>query len=452
MAMLRPSPERRQPPRVVTEQSGGEHTMVGVVADDLTGAADVGAMFSQAGCRAVVHIGEAPSLLSATDVMILSTAARTLPPPRAAAVVARATNALQRARCQRFMMKTCSVFRGPVGAMFDAMMDGLSARGARRMIVVSGYPSNNRTTVHGVQYVFDKPLAQSIFRDDPTHPATESNIVEVLRRQTRHRVEHLDLDIVRQGVDAIADALRAMPRGTRYVLPDADSREAMRAIALATIEDVAFGGSAGLAGEASALWFPHARPWTDAGRHSNPRPSGVLIVSGSLSPVTRRQIVRAVERGASRTVLDPIVLLSRDQRSAADAQAEESLREGGTAILCLEDADSRERVARAAAERGSGIGEIGLLLSNALASAAADLVARTGTTRLICCGGDTTSAVCAALGIEGLRIGPPIEPGVPLCGSLGPPLAMVIKGGSMGTEDCLPSAARALRGETGMLP
>jgi uncharacterized protein YgbK (DUF1537 family) len=56
--------------------------------------------------------------------------------------------------------------------------------------------------------------------------------------------------------------------------------------------------------------------------------------------------------------------------------------------------------------------------------------------RLVVAGGETSGAVVEALGVEALRIGPPIDPGVPWTASLGKPeLLLALKSGNFGAPD-----------------
>ncbi len=59
-----------------------------------------------------------------------------------------------------------------------------------------------------------------------------------------------------------------------------------------------------------------------------------------------------------------------------------------------------------------------------------------GVRRLVVAGGETSGAVVGALGVEGLTIGPEIDPGVPWTFSIGEPtLALALKSGNFGTPD-----------------
>jgi uncharacterized protein YgbK (DUF1537 family) len=78
------------------------------------------------------------------------------------------------------------------------------------------------------------------------------------------------------------------------------------------------------------------------------------------------------------------------------------------------------------------------------AQACRDLAQR----RFVVAGGETSGAVIQALGLQALRIGRQIDPGVPETQSLGEaqPLAVVLKSGNFGTEDFFEKALRQLDG------
>lgn len=77
----------------------------------------------------------------------------------------------------------------------------------------------------------------------------------------------------------------------------------------------------------------------------------------------------------------------------------------------------------------------GSMVEQALSEIAKDLVAR-GTRRLVVAGGETSGAVVTALGIDGLRVGPEIDPGVPWTASVGDePIALALKSGNFGGDD-----------------
>jgi uncharacterized protein YgbK (DUF1537 family) len=130
-------------------------------------------------------------------------------------------------------------------------------------------------------------------------------------------------------------------------------------------------------------------------------------------------------------VLDPIALTDGgDDVARALAFAEKHFGAGPVLISSSappeEVASVQERLGRARA---------GAAVEEAMAAIAQGLVAQ-GVRRLVVAGGETAGAVVGALGVKGLRIGPPIDPGVPWTTSLGdPPLALALKSGNFGAPD-----------------
>jgi len=92
----------------------------------------------------------------------------------------------------------------------------------------------------------------------------------------------------------------------------------------------------------------------------------------------------------------------------------------------------RQAQARLGAERA------GELVERCLAQIAQGLVAK-GVRRLVVAGGETSGAVVQALGVESLRIGGQIDPGVPWCAAHSPvakaTLHLALKSGNFGTPD-----------------
>jgi uncharacterized protein YgbK (DUF1537 family) len=85
-----------------------------------------------------------------------------------------------------------------------------------------------------------------------------------------------------------------------------------------------------------------------------------------------------------------------------------------------------------------GVERAGALVEHALARVAGALV-EAGVRRLVVAGGETSGAVVQALGVQALRIGAPIDPGVPwtqaLDGATPRPLLLALKSGNFGGTD-----------------
>jgi uncharacterized protein YgbK (DUF1537 family) len=86
-----------------------------------------------------------------------------------------------------------------------------------------------------------------------------------------------------------------------------------------------------------------------------------------------------------------------------------------------------------------GVEQAGALVERTLADIARGLVER-GVRQLVVAGGETSGACVQALGIEQMRIGPQIDPGVPWCHAQSPAaggagLHLALKSGNFGSND-----------------
>lgn len=426
--------------------------ILGVVADDITGANDIGSMTAKAGYLTDVFSYQIPgaladvTVLHEPDISILDTDSRFDTPEVAYAKVYAATRDLEAVGAQHFFKKTCSVFRGNIGVEFDAMLDALEEDFA---IVVVGFPKNGRQTINGIHYVRGVPLAQSEFRNDPVHPLTESNLVTVLQNQTQRKVALVNHTTIAQGTAALQQHIAAQRERCNYLLFDVIDQSSLATIAAATHDCRVFCGSSALGEELPRVWgdLP-ARPVAALPPHSG---AGVLIVSGSLMPQTAAQIQHLEQQGIFAWELDPYQLFDATTRvemlTAAHTALAARLEQGEDALLYATNSPKSVAIARkAGAHRGLGAVEVARLVSGALATLTATLVNETQLDRLTIAGGDTSAAICARLGVTRLRILEEIQPGLPSCLAIGNrALLLVLKSGSFGTPTFLAEAAAHLR-------
>lgn len=227
--------------------------MIGVIADDITGANDIGIMFAKASLT--THVYPADELRHGLpdpqpDVLVVDTNSRLDTADQAYAKVYTATVALRAAGCTRLINKTCSVFRGNIGAEFDAMLDAMHASFA---VVVLGFPKNGRVTLDGIHYVHGKPLAESEFRHDPVHPMQESELTAILQAQTERKVAMLPIGVVEQGAEVLRGEINRMRGECAYLILDVRDQQSLRFIAEAVQDEPLLCGSSGLYEELAPL-------------------------------------------------------------------------------------------------------------------------------------------------------------------------------------------------------
>jgi uncharacterized protein YgbK (DUF1537 family) len=419
---------------------------IGVVADDVTGANDIGSMFAKAGYRVHVYRSDSfdPSSLESEqpDVCIIDTNSRLDSPDVAYRKVFAATQQLQQAGCRQFFNKTCSVFRGNIGAEFDAMLDLLQESFA---IVVLGFPKNGRLTLDGIHYVHGQPLAESPFRHDPIHPMLRSNVVEILQAQTQRTVGLVDHGVIAQGADALKTCVQQMRERCHYLILDVADQAALYTIAQAVGDHPVLCGSSALAEELPAVWgaLPPAEGYAELPQFGS---ASLLCAAGSLTPQTLAQIEHMRAMGTPVVEVNTLHLFSEEQRQTEIAQVVSRLVQlSADGAHPLVHASNRPEVVaqtRATGERhGLPTTEVARRVEETLAEIVACTLQRTGGRRLLVAGGETSAAICRRLGVGGLRIWREIQPGLPSCVSLTePPLLLVLKSGSFGTADFLEQA------------
>jgi uncharacterized protein YgbK (DUF1537 family) len=399
-----------------------------VVADDLTGACDVGAALHGIGVPIVVESLGAPHPTRAGDaaLVVRNTQSRTLPPAAAAVRVRRALEDAPHARDGVVVKKIDTALRGPLGAEIDAAMDAVRARLA---IVLPAIPEVGRTTVAGRQLHDGVPVHETAFARDPHNPIDESRVAAVIAATARRRVGEVALDDVRSGRIATAIARRTREGGIVVgdAESDADLERWIAALPLAAAPLVLVGSTA-LARACRALPFR----WPSRGaalRASADRAgagTGVLVVSGSAHPSARAQLDHVA---ASADVTIATVDVGAPGASAETAA--HGLAAGGIVVL----AAPVGRVAGGSAR-----------VVEALGAATAATFARVRPRSLVLVGGETAFSVLAALGHPRLLIDR--APPMPLvaCATIldgtAAGTAVVTKGGSTGGADRLSALVR----------
>lgn len=425
--------------------------LFGVIADDFTGANDIGIMFAKNGYKVLVYseYSDASELDVESDVIVLNTNSRLDEPILAYRKVREATAILKSIGCTVFHKKTCSVFRGNIGVEFDAMLDEL---GEEFCAVILGFPKNGRLTRDGIHYVRGVRLEESEFRNDPIHPMLESDLVQILGRQTRRKVGLISHDVISQGVDRTRLAMEEAKGLYQYLIFDVLDQDMLHTVAGAVRDVRALAGSSAI-GEELPKWLPlkgkGALAGTEALRNLK---LGTLMIAGSVTPQTRRQVEHAKAEGIRYFALSSDRLLSTSesasQKAGCIALAVKAILEGKPFLVHSENEPARVAASKA---RGAASGyeerELGRIISSALSEIADEVIRKTGLTRLIVLGGETSGAVCEKLGIIGNMLLKEITPGVPSVLTLGrTALLMAPKSGSFGDDDFIIAAEEHLKG------
>lgn len=421
---------------------------IGVVADDITGSNDIGVMLAKNGFRAaVISMDHNPTAadFSETDALILNTGSRLDPPQLAAEKSRRAAAFLMDCGCDMIHSKTCSVFRGNIGATFDAVQDAMQVRCS---MVVAGFPRNGRTTLAGVHYVHGVPVGESAFAHDPVTPIHHSRLAELIGRQSKRPCREFHWQWFGKEPAAQQEHLEELKKDAAYVIFDVRDQKDLRMVAWLIQNEKNICGSSAICEELPAQWHEKEQP-----RNHTPASGdglGVLILAGSLTQQTTEQIDDLIKHGAPCLTLSPAHLLEETGRleeiARATMQAQAYINHGCDVLVYA----ARETEDVRAASRRLGISDIeaGRRISLAFEGIAQQVRRATGASRYVVAGGETSDAVSRGLAVRMMRIWQEIEPGIPLLTAPTPQgeLALVLKSGSFGSREFLRKAVDCLHG------
>jgi 3-dehydrotetronate 4-kinase len=156
---------------------------------------------------------------------------------------------------------------------------------------------------------------------------------------------------------------------------------------------------------------------------------------------TNAQVKHFLDAGGAAFCIDPLAIARGDDVSGAALAWAQTRLSASQPILFYATA---EAASVAAVQAQLGVAQAGAAVEHVLSAIARGLVER-GVRQLVVAGGETSGACVQALGIERLRIGAQIAPGVPWChaactaaGEGG--LHIALKSGNFGATDFFSSA------------
>ncbi len=399
------------------------------LADDLTGALEIGGIFGGRGALSLVTTERTLNphgLTGATSVLTIDTDSRHLPPEQAADRIAELARRAAAGEIPLIYKKTDSTLRGNIGAELRALMNAFPDR---PLVYAPAYPKMGRTCKGGLLHVDGRPVHETSFAIDPLDPITDPCVRAKLAPWFQ------DSAVCEIRADELAEKIGRCDRAAVFVC-DGEMEEDLSRTAQALVAGGRLKLAAGPAGLAGAIAQELDLPARE--RVDLPRSARSLTIYGSLHPVSRRQVKHAQAAGA------PVITASREELMASQpldgtpegglvARALETIRAHGHAIL--HTAPCPDRVRRPDIQEH----EAHLQVARRIGEAVRALIAPAGLDALVICGGDTARAVLEALGHPSIEGFGEVAAGVPHSRfrAEGRELRLVTKAGGFGPVDVL---------------
>lgn len=411
-----------------------------ILADDLTGALDTGIQFVKRGVKTSVVFNPDYPLEKADpqiQVLVIDTESRHIPPKLAAEIVAKIVRRAVSAGVRCIYKKTDSALRGNVGAELGA---ALEASGETQLHFIPAFPDTKRSTVKGIHYIDQVPVAESVFGKDPFNPVKYSRVADVLGTQTDFSVVEVEKDACAgdkpgiQVYDAVTNE-DILQRGMEL-----KKTGKLRVLA----------GCAGFAGILSELM--------DMGGHPVPVPKAekpFFLVCGSVNPITRTQVKVGVASGRFRYIqVPPEQSLTPHWFTTPDGRAElagwqECITEKQHCIVDTNDIPGNIPVAEYAKEHGFDIEEVRRRIPRAMGEALKGLLDQGAVATWMVTGGDILMGFIQTLGIDAITPVQELVTGTVLSQVVihGKKQLLISKSGGFGDEQLLSHVLEKLYGK-----
>lgn len=212
--------------------------LVGIIADDLTGANDTALQFHQRGASTKILLDSecTPKIKAGTEVWALSSESRNVPADEAVLKVEKAISTLvENFSFDYYYKKIDSTLRGHIALETLTALNILEYDAA---VIIPAFPQEGRITVGGYHLAKGVPIGRTEMAIDPHSPITESHVPTLLSSQlgenSSNIVGTIDLRTVMNGAGPVLMKINELiNEGKRLIVADAISITDIEQIALA---------------------------------------------------------------------------------------------------------------------------------------------------------------------------------------------------------------------------
>ncbi|MCW9705270.1 four-carbon acid sugar kinase family protein [Fodinibius salsisoli] len=453
--------------------AGNSDPLLAFYGDDFTGSTDALEFMSRVGAQSILFMEPpTPDQLAEyeqLDAIGVAGRSRAMTPEEMEQELPRALKAMKELKARHIHYKVCSTFDssptiGSIGKVIDIAADIFDSSFIPLLVAA---PALGRYCTFGNLFarmgigsdgdIFRLDRHPSM-KDHPITPADESDLRLHLGRQTAKEVGLLNLlEVAKEGEETRRILEETVREGADVVLFDALEEKHMTRIGSLIDEygspnDPLFSvGSSGIEMVLGNHWIKEERLRPRETWDSPGKAAPMLVVSGSRSPVTSKQIEWALVNGFEEVSLDTEALAKKGNIPSIHhqhvAEVVELLRKGENVIVHTSFGadDSRINATKAVFDQ-QGLSNYEIrtrtaqLFGTALGKIVGEASEQFDLQRVVFAGGDTSSFAAHALDIEALKMIAPIVPGAPLCKISASKesldgLEVNIKGGQVGPKE-----------------
>lgn len=367
-----------------------------IIADDFTGALDTGVQFASEGIKTRVLVYNPCEKLiddedNDTDVLVIDAETRHLSKEKAYKTIYDIVKKSKEENIKFLYKKTDSALRGNIGSELSAM---LKASNEKSLPFIPAFPKMNRITKNGVHYIDNIPVDKSVFGQDPFEPVKYSSVKEIIKDQSS--IETIEIPVANK-------VLAKKSKG--ILIYDAQSEEDLQNIGSQILKDNMCNIMAGCAGFAEVL--PRILGLSGNIQSKVKLSEKLLVVCGSVNPITKRQLDYGEKYGFKRIHLSPEQKIKEKYWETEEGlnklkKIKYSIQESDCCILDSNDKDSDNETFEYANLNGVSVEEIRVNISQTMGYLLKKIIDKNVNATFLVTGGDTLLGFMKKVGVNEL--------------------------------------------------
>ncbi|HLR60666.1 MAG TPA: four-carbon acid sugar kinase family protein [Pseudogracilibacillus sp.] len=426
---------------------------IGVIADDLTGANATGVRLNKQGfTSATIVFNSSIPTSEKIDALIIDTDSRYVEDQVIINRVNEAIEDLQSWKAEVICKRIDSTVRGNIGLEIDTVLDAIGEESVA--IVVASFPRSGRILSGGYLLVEGVPVQETDVANDTVMPLMKSYVPGIIKSQSKHKVAHIGLEKVLEGVDVLqANINEQIKLGQRIIVIDAVTEEDIEVIAESMVK---IKKKELIPVDPGPLTAAYARAYSSQLVEKNK----IIVTVGSVTSISSRQLQYLKEKTNS----TPVYVSAEKLASFKSTWDEEVERSINKALVQIQKDDVLIITTNKEGDKLinlKGIAKRENVVPDSLAKRITDGLAKI-TRRVIekanvpihglfTSGGDVTASLCAVTLASGIKLEDEVLPlvayGMLLDGHL-PKLPIVTKGGMVGDKDTIYECVKYLQTKT----
>lgn len=416
------------------EKNNKKKEIIGCIADDFTGAADVCSFLVGEGAK-VLFLNNIPKTIKEFNAEVIVVALKIRTEDKAIAInkVKETLDFFDKLNVTRIFYKYCSTFdsssEGNIGPILDYMLD---TREKKYTVVSPALPENYREVFNGYLFADGALLSEGSMANHPLTPMKDSNLVRLLNAQSKYEAYSLNHRMIGDEEFDISKFVNEIRENKFYIIPDYyEGLDVDKLINFFGDLEILSGSSVFIRDWYKYLFGSKNSLSFEKKQKNNEK---VILLSGSLSNQTKRQIEKFIIDGGEAQKINGSII----NKEFID-QSIERIKKDNKNILFYSERENYKNNDELIQSAKKIERFFSVISKEAYES---------GIKNIIVAGGETSGAVVESLPFEAYRAIDVVDYGIPILeANDGSELKLILKSGNFGGDEFFQKAVSKLRKE-----